>query len=208
MNKKFPIKKILKSKQYYLKYIDIKNNLLKEINFKQLDQIIALIKKVIKSKNIIYTCGNGGSASLADHFACDFTKQLSNKTNLKAKSISLSSNFALISAIANDINFNDIYSYQVDKFCNKNDLLFIFSVSGNSLNCVKAAVAAKKKGLKTVSFTGFNGGKLSKLTNLNINFRTSNYGIAEDCQISIMHYLSQYIRNIYLSPNKFKKTYF
>ena len=72
--------------------------------------------------------------------------------------------------------------------------MFLFSVSGKSQNLIDAVKTAKKLGIKTVSFTGFNGGKLSKMTNLNINFPVTNYGIAEDCHLSLMHYLSQYLR--------------
>ena len=147
MYKRFPLKKITKSKQFYLQYISEENNLLKSIDFNELDKIIKTIKKCIKNNNIIYTCGNGGSSSLADHFTCDFIKQTNNKTNLKVKSISLASNFSLISAIANDISFDEIFSFQVEKLCKKNDILFLFSVSGNSKNLINAVKKAKTKNI-------------------------------------------------------------
>ena len=74
MYKKFPLKKISKSKEFYLEYINQKNDLLQKINFKELDKIINLLKKSFKNNNILYTYGNGGSSSLADHFTCDFIK--------------------------------------------------------------------------------------------------------------------------------------
>ena len=208
MYKKFPLKKISKSKDFYLEYINQKNDLLQKIDFKELDKIINLLKKSFKNNNILYTCGNGGSSSLADHFTCDFIKQTNNQTNLKVKSISLASNFSLISAIANDISYEEIFSFQIEKLCKKNDVLFLFSVSGNSPNLVEAIKAAKKIGVKTVSFTGFNGGKLAKMSDFNLNFPIANFGIAEDCHISIMHYLSQYLRNINLKGKNFKKINF
>ena len=182
--------------------------MLQKIDFKELDKIINLLKKSFKNNNILYTCGNGGSASLADHFTCDFIKQANNQTNLNVKSISLTSNFSLISAIANDISYDKIFSFQVEKLCKKNDVLFLFSVSGNSLNIVEAIKSAKKIGVKTVSFTAFDGGKISKMSDFNINFPISNFGIAEDCHISIMHFLSQYLRNIYLKKKFFKNINF
>ena len=208
MYKKFPLKKISNSKDFYFEYINQKNNLLQNINFVELNKIISLLKKCFKNGNILYTCGNGGSSSLADHFTCDFIKQTNNETSLKVKSISLASNFSLISAIANDTNYDQIFSYQIEKLCKKNDILFLFSVSGNSLNLVEAIKKAKKHGVKTVSFTGFNGGKISKMSDFNLNFPIANFGIVEDCHISIMHYLSQYLRNINLDNKKFKKIYF
>ena len=86
--------------------------------------------------------------------------------------------------------------------------MFLFSVSGNSLNLLEAIKSAKKIGVKTVSITAFNGGKLSKISDFNLNFPIANFGIVEDCHISIMHYLSQYLRNINLENKKFKKIYF
>jgi len=206
--KKFPTKKIKNSKDFYLEYINQKNVLLQNIDFRELNKVINLLKKCFKNKNIVYTCGNGGSSSLADHFTCDFIKQSNNKTNLQIKSISLTSNFSLISAIANDINYDQIFSFQIEKLCKKNDVLFLFSVSGNSPNLVEAIKKAKKIGVKTISFTGFNGGKLAKLSDLNLNFPIANYGIVEDCHTGIMHYLSQYLRNIFINSNNFKKINF
>ena len=205
MYRKFPSKKVLKSKEFYLEYVNHKNFLLQNINFGELDKIILLLKKCFKSNNFVYTCGNGGSASLADHFACDFIKQSNNKTNLKIKSFSLTSNFSLISAIANDISYNQIFSFQIEKLCKKNDVLFLFSVSGNSKNLIEAVKKAKKIGVKTVSFTGFNGGKLAKMSDLNLNFPMANYGIVEDCHVSLMHYLSQFLRNINIKEKNYKK---
>ena len=206
--KKFPTKKIKNSKDFYLKYINQKNVLLQNIDFKELNKIIDLLKKCFKNKNTVYTCGNGGSSSLADHFTCDFIKQSNNKTNLQVKSISLTSNFSLISAIANDINYDQIFSFQIEKLCKKNDVLFLFSVSGNSPNLVEAIKKAKKIGVKTISFTGFDGGKLAKLSDLNLNFPIANFGIVEDCHVSLMHYLSQYLRNISINNNNFEKINF
>ena len=208
MYKRFPLKKINKSKDFYLEYINKKNDLLQSINFIELDKIINLLKKSFKNNNIVYTCGNGGSSSLADHFTCDFIKQTNKKTNLKVKSISLTSNFSLISAIANDIHYKKIFSFQIEKLCKKNDVLFLFSVSGNSSNLIEAVKSAKKIGLKTVSFTGFNGGKLNKMSDYNINFPIANYGIVEDCHLSIMHFLSQYLRIDNLKVSNFKKINF
>jgi len=205
---KFPTKKIKNSKDFYLEYINQKNVLLQNIDFRELNKVINLLKKCFKNKNIVYTCCNGGSSSLADHFTCDFIKQSNNKTNLQVKSISLTSNFSLISAIANDINYDQIFSFQIEKLCKKNDVLFLFSVSGNSPNLVEAIKKAKKIGVKTISFTGFNGGKLAKLSDLNLNFPIANYGIVEDCHTGIMHYLSQYLRNIFINSNNFKKINF
>ena len=208
MYKKFPVKQILKSKEFYLKYINEKNDLLQKIDFKKIEKIIQFLQKCFKDNNIVYTCGNGGSSSLSEHFTCDFVKQANNKTNLKVKSISLTSNFSLISAIANDINYDQIFSFQIEKLCKKNDILFLFSVPGNSPNMIKAIKKANKIGVKTISFTGFNGGKLAKLSNLNLNFPIANFGIVEDCHLTLMHFFSQYLRNSKIKSKNFQRINF
>ena len=107
-----------------------------------------------------------------------------------------------MTAIANDISYDEIFSFQLNKYGNKKDILLLFSVSGSSKNIVKCAQIAKKKNIKIISFTGFNGGKIKKMSNYNINFASNNFGIVEDCHLSLMHCISQYIRNINFKSNK------
>ena len=206
--KRFPLKKITEIKKFHLEYVVEKNKLLENIDFNELNKIIKTLKNAIKSGNIIYSCGNGGSSSLADHLTCDFIKQTNDKTNLKLKSISLASNFSLISAISNDISFDKIFSFQLQKLCKKNDILILFSVSGNSKNLINALKQAKKMKVKTISFTGFNGGKLSELSDYNINFPMANYGIVEDCHVTMMHCISQFLRNDAIKAKTYKKINF
>jgi len=198
----FPTKKILLSQEYYENYIKIKDHLLKKVNKKELLNIIKEILIAAKKQRNIFSCGNGGSASTAEHLSCDFSKQACRDTNLNIKVFSLNSNVSLMTAIANDISYDDIFSYQLNRFGKPNDILLCFSVSGSSKNILKCAKAAKRKKIKIISFTGFNGGKIKKLSKYNINFTTNNFGIVEDCHLSIMHFISQYIRNIYFKSSK------
>ena len=160
----------------------------------------------LKKKQNIFSCGNGGSASTAEHLSCDFFKQSCNGTNLNIQVFSLNSNVSLMTAIANDISYDEIFSFQLNKYGNKKDILLLFSVSGSSKNIVKCAQIAKKKNIKIISFTGFNGGKIKKMSNYNINFASNNFGIVEDCHLSLMHFMSQYIRNINFKKSKKIKT--
>jgi len=202
IKKKFPNKNYLKYDEYYDDYINLKNILLKQVDKKTLKKIIELILRTIKNKKQIFSCGNGGSASTAEHLTCDFTKGANTNTNLNIKSFSLNSNTSLITAIANDISYDDIFSYQLSKYGNQNDILLLFSVSGSSKNIIKCATEAKKKKMKVVSFTGFEGGKIKKLSDCNLNFLSNNFGIVEDCHLTIMHYISQFIRITNLKKNK------
>jgi len=193
---KFPTKKYSKSNKYFEDYINIKDLLLKKVDQKILLKIIQEILGVIKKKRYFFSCGNGGSATTAEHLTCDFSKGSCTNTNLNIKVSSLNSNVALMTAIANDISYDDVFSYQLNRFGKANDILLAFSVSGSSKNIIKCAKIAKKKKIKIISFTGFNGGNLKKLSNYNINFSSNNFGIVEDCHLTIVHYISQYIRNL------------
>ena len=198
----FPTKKISDSHEYYKNYVSIKNKLLNKINKNELKNIIEEILTAVKKQKNIFSCGNGGSASTAEHLSCDFSKGSCTDTNLNIKVFSLNSNVSLMTAIANDISYDDIFSYQLARFGKPNDILLLFSVSGSSRNILKCAKEAKRKKIKIISFTGFNGGKIKKLSKYNTNFATNNFGIVEDCHLSIMHFISQYIRNINFKGSK------
>ena len=144
----FPTKKILDSHQYYKKYVNIKDQLLNKINKNELKNIIEEILTAVKRQKNIFSCGNGGSASTAEHLSCDFSKGSCTDTNLNIKVFSLNSNVSLMTAIANDISYDDIFSYQLARFGKPNDILFLFSVSGSSRNILKCAKEAKRKKLK------------------------------------------------------------
>ncbi|WP_415314534.1 SIS domain-containing protein [Candidatus Pelagibacter sp. Uisw_137] len=205
----FPTKKYLKSSDYFNDYISTKDLLLKKIDQKILNKIIQEILNSIKNKRDFFSCGNGGSAATAEHLSCDFSKGSCTNTNLNFKVFSLNSNVALMTAIANDISYDDVFSYQLNRYGKANDVLLAFSVSGTSKNIIKCTKIAKKKKIKIISFTGFNGGVLKKLSNYNINFPSNNFGIVEDCHLTIMHFISQYIRNLrFKSSSKIAKVNF
>jgi D-sedoheptulose 7-phosphate isomerase len=205
----FPAKKYLKSSDYFDDYISTKDLLLKKIDQKILNKIIQEILNSIKNKRDFFSCGNGGSAATAEHLSCDFSKGSCTNTNLNFKVFSLNSNVALMTAIANDMSYDDVFSYQLNRYGKANDVLLAFSVSGTSKNIIKCAKIAKKKRIKIISFTGFNGGALKKLSNYNINFSSNNFGIVEDCHLTIMHFISQYIRNLkFKNNNKIAKINF
>jgi D-sedoheptulose 7-phosphate isomerase len=206
---KFPAKQYLKGNKYFEDYINIKDLLLRNVDQKVLHKITQEILNTIQKKRGFFSCGNGGSATTAEHLSCDFSKGSCTNTNLNIKVHSLNSNVALMTAIANDISYDDIFSYQLNRFGKANDILLTFSVSGASKNIIKCAKIAKKKKIKIISFTGFDGGELKKLSNYNINFSSNNFGIVEDCHLTIMHYISQYIRNLkFKDVNKISKINF
>ena len=104
-----------------------------------------LIEKTISANRNIYVCGNGGSGAIADHYVVDFTKQLSKYTNFKAKIKSFNSDNYLLSAIANDISYDEIFTYQASRHMRRGDILILLSSSGNSRNIKSVLRYCNKK---------------------------------------------------------------
>jgi len=100
----------------------------------------------------------------------------------------------LITAIGNDIDFAEIFAYQVRTAARAGDALMTISSSGNSENIVRAIEWARRENIKTIAMTGFDGGRSAKLADINIYVPAQNYGVVEDIHQSIMHILAQYVR--------------
>ena len=142
----------------------------------------------------LFVCGNGGSAAIANHLLCDFAKGIQTDTGLLPRVISLSANLELITAIANDIAFEDCFVFQLRTAARTGDMLLTISSSGDSENVVRAVDWASVNDVQTIALTGFEGGRTARRANINIHVKGDNYGVVEDTHQSIMHVFSQYLR--------------
>ncbi len=182
---------------FYREYI---SNYTSAFDDEKIDKIYHIQKKIeekINKKKFIFVCGNGGSASVANHFLCDFNKGIKETSSKKKlpKVLSLSSNIELITAIANDISYDQVFLSQLENYSNPGDCLILLSCSGNSKNIIEICKFAKKKKLFIISFTGFSKNKnIKKFSDINYNIGIKNFGICEDIFQSIMHMISQSIR--------------
>lgn len=182
-----------KFQSFFKEHIEILNNSLLELNFELIEKVSEKILSTIKNKKQIFVCGNGGSAAIANHYVPDYLKLIRQNTKFKPIIKSLSSDLELITAISNDLDYSKIFSYQAESLCNKGDLIIIVSSSGNSPNVVNLANWAKKNKIFSISFTGFNGGLIKKICNLNLHVNVNNYGLAEDSHHILMHAIMHYI---------------
>jgi|TARA_B100000902_G_scaffold394946_1_gene452383 phosphoheptose isomerase len=165
-----------------------------DLDTKKIGKIIELIRYTILKKKKIFTCGNGGSASVSNHFLCDFNKGVKHfsKKKIIPKVISLSNSIENITAISNDENFDEIFKNQLENYLEKGDLLIALSCSGKSKNILNALKFAKKEKCRTILITGFK--KNVKYTDIHLNINVKNYGISEDIFQSIMHISSQFLK--------------
>lgn len=179
------------------KYINDLNLGLDSITRENLESALFELETAITRDKNIFVCGNGGSAAISEHLSCDHSKGIASNTKFFPKVHSLPSNMSLITAIANDIGYEEIFSYQLRSLGNKDDLLICISSSGNSPNVISALKMARALSIKTISFTGFDGGEAKLLSDVNLHVPVNNYGIVEDCHQILMHILAQHIRTIH-----------
>ena len=142
----------------------------------------------------VFACGNGGSAAISNHLHCDHLKGVQTDTRLRPKVVSLSATIETITAIANDISYDEVFVYQLRTLAEPGDALITVSSSGDSENVVRACRWAKENGLVTIAMTGFAGGRTAEIADINLHAACDNYGVVEDVHQSLMHILAQYLR--------------
>ena len=191
-------------KDFFQDYFSSVKILLDKLDYEKLIKISDFIEKCIKLKKKIFVAGNGGSASVANHFLCDFNKgvKVSSKKKMVPKVYSLASSIEMITAISNDMSFENIFEFQLENYASKGDVLFVFSCSGTSKNILKVIKKANNLKIDTIFISGFLKKKLNAKVKLHYDLDCENYGITEDMFSSFMHLISQWIRFKYSNYNK------
>ncbi|MBB6252298.1 D-sedoheptulose-7-phosphate isomerase [Nitrospirillum iridis] len=159
-----------------------------------LNRAAALLTDAIGAGRTLFSCGNGGSAAIANHLVCDCLKGIRTDTTVKPVVHSLVATMEVITAIANDMAYDQVFAYQVQSYVRPGDVLIAISSSGNSPNILNALTAARGQGAHTIALTGFTGGGAATLADVNLHVDAHNYGVVEDVHQSIMHLLAQFLR--------------
>jgi phosphoheptose isomerase len=191
---KFPIAAHLSAAAYFDGYAEEMSRSAKSIDLAAFDRAAAILLEAYLSGARMFSCGNGGSASIANHMQCDHVKGVRTATDLSPQVLSLSANVELLTAIANDTGYENIFVYQLQSQSEPGDVLIAVSSSGRSPNIVKALTWACEAGLRTIAITGFDGGAARAAAEVSVHVDCTNYGIVEDLHQAIMHALAQYIR--------------
>jgi D-sedoheptulose 7-phosphate isomerase len=174
-----------------------------EIDRAALGRVIALLLDARAAGRQVLLAGNGGSAAAASHMACDLGKgtvDFGNPAFTRFRVISLADNNALITAIGNDLGYDEIFSEQLKMLMQPGDVVIFISSSGNSPNLVRAAEHARAHGATTVGLLGFGGGKLAPMMDVPLVVSSRNYGITEDFHMSVQHIYTQYLRRALAGP--------
>lgn len=175
-------------------YFELLSQTIAKLPYKQVDAVVDVLLDAHARQRTIFIFGNGGSAALASHFACDLGKGTVNGSGRRFRVMALTDNVPLMTAWANDANYEDIFSEQLANFAAPGDLAFAISGSGNSLNVLKALRLAKQSGMKTAGLAGFSGGRMRALCDACIVVPCDNMQIIEDLHLCIAHSLFTCIR--------------
>ena len=185
-------------------YFDMLKTSIDNLDRNAIISFINLLLKARENGNNIYIMGNGGSASTASHFTCDFNKGLSYKKDIRFKMISLNDNIPTMLAYSNDLGYENVFVEQLKNFLKKDDVVIGISGSGNSKNILNAIEYANDLGAKTVGLTGFDGGKLKDIVDISIHTDINNMQIAEDVHMTVCHMLYSVMSPILEKENEFR----
>ena len=158
-----------------------------------MDRARSVVEQAAHAGRRVHSIGNGGSAAIADHLCCDWTKGTHASGHPIIDAHSLTANIALYSAVANDFGFETVFSRQIELIGREGDVLVAISSSGNSPNIVAGVSAARAAGMTTIGLSGFGGGALRDAADIALHVDDSNYGVVEDAHQAIIHVLAQFI---------------
>jgi len=174
---------------------------LQKLDLNKLELLKIRIGSLIGTNYTLFICGNGGSAATSSHLACDLGKTIlgryPRRSYKRLRVISLNDSIPTLTAWGNDEGYEHIFAEQLKNLGKKKDLLIVITGSGNSANILKVLKEARKLGVKTFGFLGFNGGKAKNLVDDFILVESNDYGIIEDTHHIVIHLITDYFKNFY-----------
>ena len=170
-------------------------SVLRRLPFALIDRVTDALWNAYLENKTVYVFGNGGSAALASHCACDLGKGTMANGNRRFRVLALTDNIPLMTAWANDASYDDIFAEQLTPFVDKGDVALAISGSGNSPNVLKALQVAREAGALTIGLTGFQGGKMKPLCDLCVIIPSDNMQVIEDLHVSVNHAIFLSMRN-------------
>jgi D-sedoheptulose 7-phosphate isomerase len=176
------------------KYLSLAKETIDLLPTEQINEVIDLLHEARVTQKQIFVLGNGGSASTASHFACDLGKN----TNMTGwplfRVLALTDNMAVFSAYANDDGYENVFSHQLASFIQPDDIVIGISSSGNSENVIRAINLANQTNAKTIGFTGFDGGRLKSLVDINLHVPSDCIELVEDLHLMLEHVITKALR--------------
>jgi D-sedoheptulose 7-phosphate isomerase len=190
-------------------YYEKEEKIIKSLDTDELNEAMNALLNAYNKEATIYVFGNGGSSATASHMMVDFNKGACSEVEKRFHFVCLNDNIPTLMAIGNDIGFENVFYYQLENKLTKDDVVLAISGSGNSQNIIKAVEYAKKQGAKIIGMTGYDGGKLDKLSDYHLHAPIDDMQITEDIHMSFDHMMMQIFWRYLLSkenrPAEYKK---
>lgn len=168
-------------------YLSLVTKAISELPEDKIQDVIDTLMNAHAEGRQVFLLGNGGSASTASHFACDLQKGVKMHTGKRLKVSSINDSIPLITAWANDTDYENIFAEQLDGILHPNDVVIALSGSGNSPNVLKAVEKANEIGAITIGWSGFDGGKLAQIAQKPIIVNSNNMQRVEDVHMVLGH---------------------
>jgi D-sedoheptulose 7-phosphate isomerase len=157
-----------------------------ELMAPELDKALAMVRETVRRGGTLYFCGNGGSAADAQHLATEYVVRYMRKRR-PYPAVALTTDTSLLTAAANDLGFDEVFARQVEALAKPEDLLIIHTTSGNSPNLLRAAEAARAKGVPVLALSAKDGGKLKALATHSVIVPTDRTDRAQELHLCIQH---------------------
>lgn len=179
----------------FSKYIEKISAAIQHFNTESIFDLAHTLWDAWSENRQVFLCGNGGSAANAMHIANDLLYGIAGNigTGKGMRVQALPANQSIITCLANDISYEDIFSYQLSVLAQPGDILIALSGSGNSPNIIKAIQKATEIGMKSIAILGYAGGKCLGLADVAIHFPFDDMQIAEDCQLMVGHMVMRWL---------------
>ena len=184
----------MKIKPFITDYLTRLKLILDSIDLDAISDIVEILEQTILDKSRIYIIGNGGSSATASHMVNDLGAGLRRRNIINFDVVSLGDNSPVVTAIANDIGYENIFFMQMKGLINPKDIVIAISCSGDSPNIIKSVDYAKELGCKVIGVTGFDGGYLRSISDVSfhVNAPQDEYGLVEDTHMILDHIIYSY----------------
>jgi D-sedoheptulose 7-phosphate isomerase len=190
------------------KYIDDLSVTLTQLPQEPIKKAILVLHEARINNRQVFIMGNGGSASTASHFVCDLAKNTRTQDLPHFRVVGLTDNMALMSAYANDEGYENVFAQQLASFVQPEDVVIAISTSGNSPNVLEATKLANDMRAKTIGFTGFYGGELGNIVDINLHVPSNCIEQVEDIHLMYEHLICTVLRQLLSKNVPIKETVF
>ncbi len=160
----------------------------------EIERLSEMLYRAYLDGKQVFTLGNGGSASTASHMAADLGKNTIGGNMRRFRIMSLNDNIPLLTALANDYGYDQVFAEQLQNLIQPGDVLIVLSGSGNSPNVLRAMEYARSRSAEVAALLGFDGGRAAELADIVVQVDSRDYGVVEDAHLVINHILVEHFR--------------